>query len=690
MLARLGIESVWDLLLHLPFRYEDRSTVTPIGSLQAHQQTLVQATIDSCSTTRGRKPRFDCHISDSSGSIVLRFFNHYPGQQQRFASGQNIRCYGIVRYGQDGLEYIHPECEIIAANAEFKDLPAHLSPVYPLTQGLTQQLLRQSVEEALDTLSQCDDAHFDWLKLIPQAYQAITIHQALSQLHFPDVESAQQLLGSELNNLSTHPARKRLALEELLIHSVHARQSNDAQQFETVCRGDRKAGQSLINSFLQSVEFEPTHAQVQAADTILDDLTSHVAMRRLIQGDVGSGKTLVAACAALPILQAGMQVALLAPTELLAEQHLITFQNWFVALENLTINVVLLKGGQSTAVRQQLLDDIQSGMANLVIGTHAILQDSVCFQQLGLIIIDEQHRFGVKQRAALTRNNIGAGKHPHQLIMTATPIPRTLALLQYIGVDVTQLNELPAGRLPVSTVAMSKQRRADVIERIDDWVSQGKQAYWVCTVIEDSEQTTREALQVIHSQLCKELPNVRIELLHGKMSAQDKQSIMTQFREHQFDVLVATTVIEVGVDVVNANLMIIEDAHMLGLAQLHQLRGRVGRGGENGYCVLFYQPPLSDIAKQRLALLRECNDGFVIAEKDLQLRGPGELAGLRQSGSVCFRVADLQEDLDLLELAQQLAEQLIDENTQIERTIQARWITSISPDSMIEDESIGI
>jgi ATP-dependent DNA helicase RecG len=672
-LARLGIESVWDLLLHLPFRYEDRSTITPIGSLHAQQQTVVQGSIDSCSTTRGRKPRFDCHISDDSSSIVLRFFNHYPGQQQRFASGQQIRCYGTVRFGQDGLEFVHPECQIIPANKEFDALPAHLSPVYPLSQGLTQLLLRQSVEEALATLQQCDDQQPDWLKLLPDIYQKLTIFQALSQLHFPEVDLAHELLGPELNNFSAHPARKRLALEELLTHHHQATQINDAGQSSSLCRVDRQAAQSIIEDFLPSLPFQPTKAQFLASNAILDDLASENAMCRLIQGDVGSGKTLVAACAALPILQAGAQVALLVPTELLAEQHLITFQTWFADLQQATIKVVLLKGGQSNTLRQQLLDDIQTGTANMIIGTHAILQESVQFQTLGLIVIDEQHRFGVDQRASLMRKNTTAEQCPHQLIMTATPIPRTLALLQYAGVDVTQLKELPAGRLPVTTVAMSTERRQQVIQRIDDWVGQGKQAYWVCTVIEDSDQTRREALQVIYNQLCTELPEVRIGLLHGKIPAQDKQAIMDQFRNHQFDVLVATTVIEVGVDVANANLMVIEDAHMLGLAQLHQLRGRVGRGRENGYCVLFYQPPLSDIAKQRLGLLRECDDGFEIAEKDLQLRGPGELTGLRQSGAVCFRVADLAHDQDLLELIQAFESQLADQNPQIMIELQQRW-----------------
>ena len=676
ILSRLGIESVWDLLLHLPFRYEDRSTVTPIGSLRAQQQTVVQGNIDSCSTTRGRKPRFDCHISDNSGSIVLRFFNHYPGQQQRFAAGQQIRCYGTVRFGQDGLEFVHPECQIIPANKEFDVLPAHLSPVYPLSQGLTQLLLRQSVEEALDSLGQCDDSSSDWLKYLPDTYQSMTIHQALSQLHFPEVQAAHRLLGPELTDFSAHPARKRLALEELLAHYHQARQINDVGQSSSLCCVDRQAAQLIIDGFLPLLPFQPTHAQVQASNTILDDLAGSNAMCRLIQGDVGSGKTLVAACAALPILQAGAQVALLAPTELLAEQHLTTFQTWFAELLQATIKVVLIKGGQSNVERQQLLDTIQSGTANMIIGTHAILQESVQFQKLGLIVIDEQHRFGVDQRASLMRNNSKEQKYPHQLIMTATPIPRTLALLQYAGVDVTQLKELPVGRKPVTTIAMSTQRRQQVIQRIDDWVGQGKQAYWVCTVIEDSDQTTREALQVIHAQLCAELPEVRIALLHGKMSAQDKQTIMNQFRNHQFDVLVATTVIEVGVDISNANLMVIEDAHMLGLAQLHQLRGRVGRGEHDGYCVLFYQPPLSDIAKQRLGLLRECNDGFEIAEKDLQLRGPGELTGLRQSGAVCFRVADLAHDQDLLELIQEQATQLVDESPQMMSELRQRWITT--------------
>ncbi len=675
-LERLGVQSVWDLLLHLPFRYEDRSTIVAIASLQAKQQVVVQGMIDSCSTTRGRKPRFDCHISDSSGSIVLRFFNHYPGQQQRFASGQKIRCYGRVGYGQDGLEFIHPEYDIISANAEFDQLSACLSPVYPLVQGLTQQVLRQAVEEALERLAQCNIHPAKWLAHTEQAYQTLSLHKALSELHFPLIESAQQRLGPELNNLSIHPARQRLALEELLVHRQQAMESDVARHNPAICRIADDKARTIIDYFVESLEFKPTNAQTRAVNEILSDLFRDSAMCRLLQGDVGSGKTLVAACAALPVLQAGAQVALLAPTELLAEQHLFTFQTWFSGLQEVDVKVMLLKGGQSAVVRQQLLDAIQSGSANLVIGTHALLQENVRFHKLGLIVIDEQHRFGVEQRALLIDNNLVAEKYPHQLIMTATPIPRTLALLQYAGMAVSQLDELPAGRLPVATVAMSKQRRSEVIQRIHDWVAQGKQVYWVCTVIEETDQSDREALHAVYTTLCSELPTAKIEYLHGKLSAQEKQDIMSRFREHKFDVLVATTVIEVGVDVGNANLMVIEDADMLGLAQLHQLRGRVGRGEQNGYCVLLYQPPLSEIAKQRLGLLRKCNNGFEIAEQDLQLRGPGELAGLRQSGSICFRVADLAYDEDLLVMSQQILEQMNRDKQLIDPETRRRWITT--------------
>lgn len=683
-LSRLGIETLWDLLLHLPFRYEDRSTITPISLLRARQSTVVQGLIDKCTTTRGRKPRFDCYISDSTGSIVLRFFNYYPGQQLRFASGQKIRCFGRVSYGQDGLELIHPECEIITASKDFEQLPQHLSPVYPLTQGLSQQVLRQAVTEALEKLRQCEVPTEEWITPASPEYHQLSIDQVLSTMHFPDIALSRQWLGPELNNLSQHPARKRLALEELLIHGQHARRTNQSCPSQAICNMTEVLARTEIDNFLQTLDFEPTAAQTRVINEIIKDLSSQYAMRRLLQGDVGSGKTLVAACAALPVLHTGAQVAILAPTELLAEQHFLTFNDWFSPVKNINIKLVLMKGGQNLAMRQQLLDSIQSGSATLVIGTHAILQDNVVFQKLGLIVIDEQHRFGVEQRASLMRNNLIGKQCPHQLIMTATPIPRTLALLQYADVNVSRLDELPSGRVPVTTVVMSKQRRQDVIQRIQDWVAQGKQVYWVCTIIEDNEQSSRDALHVIHATLCAELPAVRIEMLHGKLSAQEKQTVMTRFREHEFDVLVATTVIEVGVDVSNANLMVIEDADHLGLAQLHQLRGRVGRGNEQGYCVLLYQPPLSDIAKQRLGLLRECHDGFEIAEKDLELRGPGEIAGLRQSGSVCFKVADLAHDHELIELSQQILEQLENEGIQISQDIQRRWISSHNHTSRIE------
>ncbi|MCH9698493.1 MAG: ATP-dependent DNA helicase RecG [Gammaproteobacteria bacterium] len=676
-LSRLGIKTIWDLLLHLPIRYENRCVVTAIEQLRHGQEPVViQGVIERNSTTRGARPRFDCLVNDASGSVFLRFFNHYPGQQQRFASGQWIRCYGRVTDGFEGLEMIHPEYDIVAGEENLPALPDKLNPVYPITQGLTQQVLRSTVQQALQRIVDCQELFDPWIKLIPEHLQALSLTDIFHSIHYPELGDIHQAVDNFGYRSSGYFPRQRLALEEILVSGYQARQLYRQQCGHAVVNIDAEQARLVIAALLNTLPFEATAAQTRAIQDIIGDYTGDIAMQRLVQGDVGSGKTLVAACAVLPIVHAGGQVAILAPTELLAEQHLTTMQTWFNNQHEVRVTMVMLKGGQTAVLREQVLTEIGNGGANLVIGTHALLSDPVVFNQLALVIIDEQHRFGVEQRAKLLKKQQQQGKRPHLLVMTATPIPRTQALLQYAGLNVSIIDELPSGRLPVTTVALSTKRRHEIQQRIIEWVELGRQVYWVCTVIEENDDSNRESLQSTYTSLCSEVPEVRFGLLHGKMSNHDKQSVMEQFRQQQFDVLVATTVIEVGVDVSNANLMIIEDADKLGLAQLHQLRGRVGRSKEQGYCVLLYHPPLTDVARQRLGLLRECQDGFEIAEKDLQLRGPGELVGYRQSGDISFRVADLAVDTDLLNATQHILDIMHEQNLEISEAVLQRWISA--------------
>ena len=662
-LLRLGIRTIVDVLLHLPLRYQDRTRLTPVGRLQPGAEAQIEAEVVSSEvTSRGRRFLL-CHLADGTGVLTLRFFHFSPGQQQLLGqTGARLRCFGEVRQGYAGLEMIHPECRRISSDEP--PAAACLTPFYPATAGLQQFTLRGLVEQALGCLDQA--------ALLPELLPPAV----LAQLQLPPIAEAVRLLhqppaATALAELDSgrHPAQRRLAFEELLAHQLSLRRLR--QRMKQHIAPPLAGNGGLTRRFLERLPFVLTAAQQRVLDEIAADLAQPRPMLRLLQGDVGSGKTVVAALAAIRAVETGAQTALMAPTELLAEQHYRNFNGWFSALG---IEVAWLTGRLTGKARRMALDRLASGQIQVVIGTHALFQEHVAFAELALAIIDEQHRFGVHQRLALREKGRQGRGHPHQLIMTATPIPRTLAMSAYADLDTSVIDELPPGRQPVQTVAIPDSRRDEVIARIRQACRSGRQAYWVCPLIEESEALQCQAAAVTAERLTEILPELRIGLAHGRLPAATKETVMRLFTAGQLDLLVATTVIEVGVDVPNASLMIIENAERLGLAQLHQLRGRVGRGALASSCVLLYRPPLSQVAHNRLAALRECHDGFEIARRDLELRGPGEVLGARQSGEQILRVADLLRDQALLPTARQVADELLHTRPDCVEPLIRRWI----------------
>ncbi len=681
-LARLGIERVQDLWFHLPLRYEDRTRVTPIRELAIGQPAQVEGTVRAVERGFRFRPQLRVAIDDDSrATLVLRFFHFRKAQADQFVPGLRLRCYGDVRMGAHGPEIVHPQYQRLAGEIGVEE---RLSPVYPVTEGLGQRRLAGLVALALERLPG-EEA----LELLPASLRAPlglhSLREALLFVHRPPA-------GADLAALSagTHPAQRRLAFEELLTHhlSLKRLRAQVRVQAAPALAGDGHLGRRLR----AGLPFALTGAQRRVADEILRDLARAEPMLRLVQGDVGSGKTVLAALAAAAAIEGGVQVALMAPTELLAEQHLRSLAAWFAPLG---IEPVWLAGKVQGRARRAALAAVGEG-APLVVGTHALMQEGVGFARLGLVIIDEQHRFGVHQRLAL-RNKARAAppaapvrgrdgeprpagpaeadwQVPHQLVLTATPIPRTLAMSAYADLDISVVDELPPGRTPVKTVVMSTARRDDVIARIREACDDGRQAYWVCTLIEESDESEAQAAEVAHAALADALPGLRVGLVHGRLKPAEKQAVMDAFRHGEIAVLVATTVIEVGVDVPNASLMVIENAERLGLAQLHQLRGRVGRGARASTCVLMYQPPLSALARERLQTMRETSDGFVIAEKDLALRGPGEMLGTRQTGRLAFRIADLSRDADLLPSVQRVGAAMLEAHADDAGRLIARWI----------------
>ncbi|NJC48809.1 UNVERIFIED_ORG: ATP-dependent DNA helicase RecG [Xanthomonas campestris] len=675
--AARGILTLQDLWLHLPLRYEDRTRLTTIAQLQSGVPAQIEGRVDALERGFRYRPVLRVAVSDEShGSVVLRFFHFRAAQVAQFAPGTRLRVFGTPKPGQNGWEIVHPSYRVLAPG-EDAGLGDSLDPVYPVLEGVGPATLRKLIGQALERLP-AEAA----LELLPphwlQDEQLPSLRSALLTMHRPPVNTdPQQLLAGG------HPAQQRLAIEELLAHQLSLRRQRIAlQRF----RAPLLPGNgTLVRQLRAALPFQLTGAQQRVFAQIARDLAKPSPMLRLVQGDVGSGKTVVAALAAMLAVEQGKQVALAAPTELLAEQHLTNLRGW---LEPLGVRIVWLAGKVTGKARAAAMAEVASGQAQVVVGTHALMQDAVVFHDLALAIIDEQHRFGVHQRLALRDKGAAAGSVPHQLVMTATPIPRTLAMSTYADLDVSAIDELPPGRTPVQTIVLSAERRPDLVERIRAACAEGRQAYWVCTLIEESEEPGKgappggpprieaQAAEATFEALSAQLPGVRVALVHGRMKAAEKQKAMLDFKQGLTDLLVATTVIEVGVDVPNASLMIIENAERLGLAQLHQLRGRVGRGAAASSCVLLYQAPLSMMARQRLETMRQTNDGFVIAEKDLELRGPGELLGTRQTGLASFRIADLTRDAGLLPRVQVLAERLLAEAPEIADRVVARWIGS--------------
>ncbi|PBJ95408.1 ATP-dependent DNA helicase RecG [Pseudomonas plecoglossicida] len=655
-LAKVGLENLQDVLFHLPLRYQDRTRVVPIGQLRPGQDAVIEGVVSGADVTMGKRRSLVVRLGDGSGVLSLRFYHFSNAQKEGLKRGTHLRCYGEARPGASGLEIYHPEYRALNGDEPPPPVEQTLTPIYPSTEGLTQQRLRLLCQQSLGLLG--PRSLPDWLPdELARDYQLAPLDDAIRYLHNPPADA-------DLDELAEgqHWAQHRLAFEELLTHQLS--QQRLRESLRSLRAPVLPKAQRLQAQYLANLGFQPTGAQQRVANEIAYDLSQQEPMMRLVQGDVGAGKTVVAALAALQALEAGYQVALMAPTEILAEQHFIIFKRW---LEPLGIEVAWLAGKLKGKARAAALEQIANG-APMVVGTHALFQEEVKFKHLALAIIDEQHRFGVQQRLALRKKGVAGELCPHQLIMTATPIPRTLAMSAYADLDTSVLDELPPGRTPVNTVLVADSRRFEVVERVRAACAEGRQAYWVCTLIEESEELTCQAAESTYEELGSALGELRVGLIHGRMKPAEKAEIMAEFKAGNLQLLVATTVIEVGVDVPNASLMIIENPERLGLAQLHQLRGRVGRGSAVSHCVLLYHPPLSQIGRERLGIMRETNDGFIIAEKDLELRGPGEMLGTRQTGLLQFKVADLMRDADLLPAVRDAAQALI-----------ARWPEHVSP-----------
>ncbi|EOW6721474.1 ATP-dependent DNA helicase RecG [Cronobacter dublinensis] len=659
-LAKIGLHTVQDLLLHFPLRYEDRTHLYPINDLLPGVYATVEGEVLNCNITFGGRRMMTCQISDGTGILTMRFFNFNAAMKNSLSAGRRVLAYGEAKRGKYGAEMIHPEYRI-QGDLSTPEMQETLTPVYPTTEGIRQATLRKLTDQALELLDTCAIAELlppelsQGLMSLPEALR--TLHRPPPDMKLEDVESGQ------------HPAQRRLILEELLAHNLSMLALRaGAQRYHAQAL---TAKDSLKNQLLASLPFKPTGAQARVVAEVEHDMALDIPMMRLVQGDVGSGKTLVAALAALRAIANGKQVAMMAPTELLAEQHANNFRNWFAPLG---IEVGWLAGKQKGKARQAQQEAIASGQVSMVVGTHAIFQEQVQFNGLALVIIDEQHRFGVHQRLALWEKGQQQGFHPHQLIMTATPIPRTLAMTAYADLDTSVIDELPPGRTPVTTVAIADTRRGEIIERVRSACQEGRQAYWVCTLIEESELLEAQAAEATWEELKATLPDLNVGLVHGRMKPTEKQAVMQAFKQGEMHLLVATTVIEVGVDVPNASLMIIENPERLGLAQLHQLRGRVGRGAVASHCVLLYKSPLSKTAQLRLQVLRDSNDGFVIAQKDLEIRGPGELLGTRQTGNAEFKVADLLRDQAVIPQVQRIARHIHEQYPEHAQALIERWM----------------
>ncbi len=654
-LADIGIQSLEDLLFHFPYRYQDRTRITPIAGLWDQLDALVEGEVRAAAVTSGRRRSLLVRIEDSTGLLTLRFFHFRQSQVSQFRQGAVVQAFGTPRRVGVGFEMIHPEYRLGDGTSLVE---VALTPIYPTVSGIGQSTWRKLCSQALSILEH--NPPVDLLRDVIE--DRITLAEAIAFLHNPPPSS-------DLSQIrdGCHPAQLRLAQEELIAHQLTVQGVRDSERRHNA--PSIPPASRMAERFLRSLPFTPTAAQERVAQELAADMAKDLPMLRLVQGDVGSGKTLVAARAALDTIGAGYQVAFMAPTELLAEQHHANLSGWF---EPLGQPVAWLSGRTKGKARTTVLKELASGRAPIVVGTHALFQDDVEFENLGLIVVDEQHRFGVHQRLSLADKGSGE-MHPHQLALTATPIPRSLAMVAYGDLDCSVIDELPPGRQPVTTTLIDHSRRDAIIRRVGAACEEGRQAYWVCTAIEESDTLDIEAAEATRDRLIEALPNIRIGLVHGRLKPAEKAVTMAQFKEGHLQLLVATTVIEVGVDVPNASLMIIDNAERLGLAQLHQLRGRVGRGAIDSHCLLMFRQPISETAQRRLQVLQESQDGFVVAEADLEIRGPGELLGTRQTGIAEFRIACLPEHESLLAEAQAIAVHLYQHHPQKSQELMQRW-----------------
>ena len=667
-LAKLGITDEFDLMLHLPLRYDDETHLYPIGDVPLNKAVQVEGNITHSEILFRPRRQLVCQVEDGSGSLFMRFLNFYGSQVKAYSKGVRVRLLGEIRSGFFGVEMVHPKCRVIHKHTP---LPETLTPVYPSTAGLSSETLRRLIQQALQQIADNNQQRED-LETLPEAllkrYRLPGFWDSVFFLHNPPPEASIALLQQR-----THPAWQRIKFDELLAQQLSMRLHY--QQRRSGSAPVLREKKELTSALLQSLPFQLTRGQQNAFSEIRKDLVTGHPMQRLLQGDVGSGKTVVAALAVLAAVENGYQAALMAPTEILAEQLYQKFSGWLDPLfAPRGLMIAWLSGSQKPKQRENMLASIAQGSASVAIGTHALVQEHVEFHRLGLAIVDEQHRFGVHQRLALRMKGTAARMVPHQLMMSATPIPRTLSMSYYADLDVSVIDELPPGRFPVVTKLVADERREEVTGRIREACRSGKQAYWVCPLIEESEALQLKTALETHGKLAATFPELEIGLVHGRLSAREKSAAMESFRKGETQLLVATTVIEVGVDVPNASLMVIEHAERMGLSQLHQLRGRVGRGGEASICILLYQKPLSPIARKRLRIIFEHANGFEIAHEDLKLRGPGEFLGARQSGVPMLRFANLEQDGNLLAAAQTAASELLREHPYAAQRHLQRWL----------------
>ena len=657
-LNQLGIHSLEHLLFHLPSRYQDKTSITPLSSASVNDEILIEASIDRIEVIPSRQRQLLCYLSDNQNHrVLLRFFHFTQYQKQALVRGETIQCFGEIKIGRQGLEMHHPEYRIISQDQKPLFEPT-LTPVYPLCAGVSQNKMKQWVNKALEVLK---------ASVIDDYFEKITnntmpsLKDSLFLLHHPNKD--EDLLKIESFN---HISQQRLIIEELATHQFSLLKIKEARKSKESKPISIRS--SLSNKLISSLEFDLTSAQSRCINQINEDLSTSEPMLRLLQGDVGSGKTIVAVFALIQVAENNFQTAVMAPTEILARQHLQNFTNY---LSPLGIQIAFLSGSQNTQERKDNLSLIENGKAKVIIGTHALFQENVYFDDLALVIIDEQHKFGVHQRLSLSKK---ANVTPHQLVMTATPIPRSLTMSAYADLDTSIIDELPPGRQTIETVALSNARRDELIEKIKQISKEGRQIYWVCTLIEESEALRAESAEKTFAYLSDNLKDLKVVMIHGRLTKLEKEIIMSDFASGKTNLLVATTVIEVGVNIPNASLMIVENSERLGLAQLHQLRGRVGRGSEKSACVLLYQSPLSQTAKERLDILRQSNDGFLIAQKDLELRGPGEILGTQQTGIASMKIANIVRDAYLLKQVGYYSSKMLEAEHDSQNALISRWI----------------